>query len=88
MLTHSDKEHIQTLTECVHNVLKGNVKLSTANLRKLKPYKNCLRKINNSATKWKAKQRLFIQKGGFLPLILPIIGSAISGLLTSYFSKK
>jgi len=75
------KELIDSINECVLNVLVGNVPLSTCLRRKLQEYKLALRRLFDKRVRHSAKKRLLIQKGGFLLLvltsILPIIASVI-----------
>ena len=75
------KELIDSINECVLNVLVGNVPLSKCLRRKLQKYKLALRRLADKRVRQSAKKRLLIQKGGFLlPLlttILPIIASVI-----------
>lgn len=71
---------IKSIVECIENVMNGNVKLSKAHMKKLKRYKNQLRKINSSGKKWSSKKKVIIQTGGgFLPaLLLPVITAIAS----------
>ena len=87
ILTHADKELVQTLTECVYNVMKGNVPISACSKNKLMRYRTKLRSIANPKTKWKNKKNVFVQNGGFLSVLLPLIGSAITGLISGLTSK-
>ena len=72
---------INSINECVLNVLVGNIPLSTCLKRKLQKYKFSLRQLADKRVRHSAKSRLLIQKGGFLlPLltsILPIVASVI-----------
>jgi len=74
------KDLINSINECVLNVLVGNVPLSTCLKRKLQKYK-LARRLAHKRVRHSAKKRLLIQKGGFLlPLltsILPIVASVI-----------
>lgn len=71
---------IKAIDECIENVLNGNVKLNPTQLKKLKKYKNHLRKVKRSCERWSSKKKVIIQSGGaFLPaLLLPIIGAIAS----------
>lgn len=77
LLQGADFELIKSITECVENVLNGNVKLDNKQLKKLKRYKSHLRKVRSASKKWTSKKKVIIQSGGaFLaPLLLPIIGA-------------
>ena len=88
----ADAGLVQCLCECSLNILKGNVRLTAAQKRKLSRYKRDLRTLAKNKVALKSKKRI-LQKGGFLgallgPLariagrtILPMIASAISNKL-------
>ena len=74
------KDLINSINECVLNVLVGNVPLSTCLKRKLQKYK-LARRLAHKRVRHSAKKRLLIQKGGFflalLTSILPIVAIVI-----------
>jgi hypothetical protein len=80
VLEHADKKLIFVLNECMVNFLKGNIKLDEKNFQKLKKHKNSIRLLVNSNC-LKKKKKLFVQKGGFLPFVLPFVSKAFSLLL-------
>ena len=68
-----DNDLICLLSECCHNVLKGNVPLTAAQKVKLRRHKDNLRKLSTKKTFIKARKK-FLQQGGFLgALITPIL---------------
>jgi hypothetical protein len=69
------KELIDSINECVLNVLVGNVPLTTCLKRKLQKYKLELRRLADKRVRHSAKKRLLIRKGGFL---LPLLTSILS----------
>lgn len=71
---------IKSIVECIENVLDGNVKLDKSRMKKLKKYKNQLRKIYASGRKWTSKKKVIIQTGGgFLSaLLVPVISALAS----------
>lgn len=77
MLKSSNFGLIKSIVECIENVLDGNVKLDKNRIKKLKKYKNQLRKIYTSGKKWTSKKKVIVQTGGaFLPaLLVPIISA-------------
>lgn len=75
-----DKNLIDCFCECSKNILKGNVPLTTAQLRKLRREKHNLRQLAVKKTSLKKKRKI-LQKGGFLGALLIPALSAISGLL-------
>jgi len=76
------KELLNCKSECVLNVLNGNIKLTGCDRRKLQKYKAALRKVSNRRAHLVSKKKLIVQRGGFLlPLlseILPTLASLIS----------
>lgn len=88
MIGNCDDKVIHTLSDVVHNILKGNVKMSDTDHRRLKRYKTALRKIHSSIKKNRsAKNRrkvLVNQVGGFWPYLA---GLALQGL-ASYGGEK
>ena len=47
MLTNSSKEQLDSICECVLNVNNCNVPLSSAQFKKLKPYRKTINKLVN-----------------------------------------
>ena len=85
LLEHSNKELIDTICECLKNILKGKLKISPQVLKKLKRRRRDLEEIQSKKTNIKRKKDLLIQQGGFLPAIIaPLLGiaaSVIGGLI-------
>ena len=78
----ANKDLIQCLCDCAHNILQGNVKLSKQKKDLLKKYSSALRELAKKNGGIEKKRKFLIQKGGFLPALLgPIIGIA-SGLIS------
>ena len=73
---------ISALSECSLNVLKGNVRLTPTQKKRLTKYKTNLRLLAKRGTAQK-RRRQILQKGGFLPLLLKPIVGALGGLLGS-----
>lgn len=81
LLIASDDEEINCVCECIYNVLKGNIPVEKKEKQKLKKFKNILRKLVLKG-KNKSRKRIIIQKGGgFLPIIL---GSVLTALIQSF----
>ena len=65
---------IKTLCECILNTLKGNIKLNSAQRKKLLRYKNILRILGTKKTSLK-KRKAYLQKGGLVGALLgPVLG--------------
>ena len=72
---------ICSLSECCHNVLKGNVPLTPAQKVKLRQHKHNLHKLATKKTYIKARKKN-LQRGGFLgALITPILAYLASFLM-------
>ena len=71
ILMNSDADLIKILRDCVYNVLRGNVKRSRGASEKLTKYKQVLRKFVYDKGNIARKRKFLIQKGGFLPLLIP-----------------
>src|SRR3989442_7666220 len=76
---HCDGDFICCITECVKNLLKGNVPLNSAQRKKLSAKKNILRQLALKKTS-QSKKRKLIQSGGFLGALLGPIISVLGGL--------
>ena len=82
-----DNELIYCLCECVMNVLNGNIPTTKQQKQKLQRYAKTLKKVESRKVSLKKKKELFIQEGGFLPLLLaPIIG-VVGGLIGDLVSS-
>lgn len=71
---------VRLLCESGLNVLKGNINLKDDQYEKLKPHKRLLLFVSKPAISLKQRREaLTKKKGGFLPVILPTLLSAIAG---------
>lgn len=83
LLTSANTDIIKALVELVHNTLHGNVPLTPKQIHQLHKYKQTLRALSRRSLSLEQKRHLLAkqQRGGFLPFLLPIVTSAVSGLL-------
>ena len=81
ILRKADPKLIECICECALNILRGNIPLKQAHRYRLKRYACILRRLADKNNSWKNKKRIIIQRGGFLPLLGPILGSVLSGLI-------
>ena len=72
---------VSCLCEVVQNVLKGHVKLSRGQKQRWARHKHKLRRLVNRRTTTPQRMRL-IQKGGFIPLLIPLATKLLGGLLS------
>lgn len=79
LLRTANKEQVSCLCEICLNILAGNIPV---NIKKIKKFKNILRKLANPSTKFTTKKNIFVnQSGGFLSKLLPTIASVLSNIL-------
>lgn len=80
LLKAANTKLMKSIVECIHNVMKGNLKLERNCVEKLRKHKNILRRVNKAGQKLLEKKKIIIQTGGaFLPALLsPIIGLLIT----------
>ena len=76
---HCNRDFVCCITECVKNLLKGNVPLNSDQKKKLSSKKKVLRQFALKNTSLRKKQKL-IQSGGFLGALLGPIISVLGGL--------
>lgn len=85
IIRYSDDDFIKTLAEISLNTLNGNIAVDNKTKKKLRAYKRVIRKLACSKQCNKAKRKLIIQKGGFLPML---IGTILSGVIGALFNKN
>ncbi len=79
---------IKMLTEMTHNTLHGNVPLTRAQWQRLRKYKQMMRTLSSRSVPLHQKRSLLVkhQRGGFLPILLPLVASAVGGVVKQLFS--
>ena len=87
ILNGAPKDLIDTICECILNLLNGNLDLKEIDKQKLDKHKFSLRKLLKR-TSLKEKKKILIQKGGFLQILLPSIISGLASIISSVISKE
>ena len=87
ILENSDDDLIAVLRECVYNVLRGNVKLRKGDNERLGRYKSDLRKFVYDKGNVSRKRKFLVQKGGFLPLLIPAAIDTVARLVSFAVDK-
>ena len=82
IVSNCDSELVNSICECVLNVLNGNVKLSGCVTRKLRKHKTVLHKVADKRVPISSKKKLIVQRGGFL---LPLMSAMLPALATLIF---
>jgi hypothetical protein len=85
IISSCDKRLLHDISECIVNVLNGNIKLSDSTKRNLKKYKTSLRKLIDKCKPLSAKKRVIIQKSG---LLLPLLTAVLPTLASLIFRKS
>ena len=81
LLSNCNKELINTISECVLNVLKGNLKLTDRQKRRLQKFSGQLRSVVGRSVPLAVKKKLINQRGRFLVPLLPAILSTLASLI-------
>ena len=79
IISNCTKDLLNNISECVLNVLNGNIQLSNCAKRKLKKRKSNLRSLVDKRLPLTAKKRSILQRGGFLlPLLIGVLPTLVS----------
>ena len=82
VLKEASPDLIKALCECTLNVLKGNVKLNSAQRKKLSRHKNNLRTLTAKKTSMKTRKQI-LQTGGFIGALLNPVLSVLGSIFGS-----
>jgi hypothetical protein len=72
---------IDSISECILNILQGKVPLKPFQTKKLQKIKKYLRLLASKKCSIKNRKKILKQKGGFLGALIPVAIAAISSLL-------
>jgi hypothetical protein len=81
IILNGNRELLNSISECVLNVLQGNLKMLDCAKRKLIKHGSVLRKVADKRVSSSAKKRLIIQRGGFLVSHLAAVLPTVANLL-------
>ena len=82
ILKEADDPLIETLCECVYNVLKSSVPITPKQKSELTKFKNPLLKLVDKEVSLPEKRKVLVQKGGnFLTLLLPPVLTVLEQFL-------
>ena len=91
IIKNANRDLLKAISEISLNMLRGNLPLTLAQKKKLKPHRHVMRRITDKNTNLTAKRK-YIQKGGFLASLLsvglPLIIKSISSLVGFIKKKK
>ena len=79
ILCTSDDDFIKCLSECCHNICKGNIKLSEKEESELKKHCAAVRQLASRSVSLKRKRQVLQQKGSGLitAVVAPILASLL-----------
>ena len=86
----ANSDLIHSLGELSHNVLCGNIGLSSGKYTKLKRYRRALRELADQKLSINRKKGMLLssnQTGGFLPILASLAAPLITGLLGNIFQQ-
>jgi len=75
-----DKQFVECVSECAKNVIKGNVPLTSCQMKNLRHKRHDLKALSKRKSSLRAKRKI-LQKGGFLTRLLPPVLSVLGSLL-------
>jgi len=64
IISNCKRELVNSVSECVLNVLNGNIKLTRCNTRKLRIHKAALRKVADKRVPLSSKKNLIVNEAG------------------------
>jgi hypothetical protein len=85
IISNCNRELLNCISECILNVLNGNLKVSDCAKQKLKKHKSVHRKVADKRVTSSAKMRLIHQRGGFL---LPLLTAVLPTLANLLFRQR
>ena len=81
IITNYNQETLKSICECALNVLRGNIPLNACSKRKLRAYKDSIRKIADKSVSLSAKRMFIAQREGFFLPLLSAILPTLDGFL-------
>ena len=83
IISNCKKELLYSISDCILNVLNGNVKLIYCSTRKLRNHKTTLRNVGDYRVSLSTNKKLIVQRSGFLLLLLSAVLPPIASLIFS-----
>ena len=74
-------DFVHCVSECCHNVLKGNVSMTPAQKHRLYPKRRLIRMLADKKVSVTKKKKELNQQGGFLPILAPLLAPAIAPVI-------
>lgn len=84
----AERAEINAVSECMKNILAGNVPLSKRQLGLLRQHRQSIRELAGRSSTVQKKKRILKQRGGFLlGSIIPLAINALSSIIPGLVSK-
>lgn len=80
LIDYADRYDIRAICECIQNFLNEHIDMSPEKIEEIGKYKTLLRSLMEKELTNEERKRALKQRGGFLPLLIPAVLSAISGI--------
>jgi hypothetical protein len=80
-------DYFKALFEIVHNISVNKLKIPKKDKRRMKKHIKTLEHILCNPKSRVKRASAVVQSGGFLPIILPILGTVLSGLIGNVISQ-
>ena len=87
IIANSDKELLNSVCECVLNILRVNDKLSDCKKRKLRKFRSQLRTVVDKHVPL-ARKKLMIHRGGFLVPLLTAVLPTLTTLIYDHYKSS
>lgn len=87
LIKSADKGLIDAICECSRNIINGNVPLEPSQFNRLRRHRTALRQLAKRSGLNLDKRKKIIQKGGFLPALIPLIGTLASSICSMLFPQ-
>ena len=89
IVSNCNRDLLPSISECVLNLLHGNIRVSDCAKRKLKKFKSSLRSLVDRRLPFASMNRVIIQRGGFLlPLLSAVLPTQASLLFQPATGNK
>jgi hypothetical protein len=81
IISNCKREILNCISECILNVLNGNLKVSDCAKQKLRKHKSLLRKVTDKRVSPSVRKRLINQHGRFILTLLTVVLATLANLL-------
>ena len=81
IISNCNRNLVNNISECALNILRGNVRLTDCQKRKLGKFKRQLRTVVDKRVHLARKESLIIQRGGFIVPLLSAVLSTLASLI-------